>query len=145
MNEFHKNKQKGFTLIELLVAIAIIGVLSSIVLSTTNSTRDKSADVAALATARSVFPIVVECASEGYVINLLADSNTGGGTICSAGWGATIAWPKLPSGWSWINSFPGASPTDSLFVLQSIKTGGIYYVGCSYNGCSKNGPNLIPP
>ena len=63
-------KEKGFTLIELLVVIAIIGILSSIVLASLNSARDKGANAAVKADLngiRSQAEIVYDKGGQTYV------------------------------------------------------------------------------
>ena len=51
---FFVAKQRGFTLIELLVAIAIIGLLSSIVMAAVNDAREKSRDARRLSDMRQI-------------------------------------------------------------------------------------------
>ncbi|MEK7213754.1 MAG: type II secretion system protein [Patescibacteria group bacterium] len=49
-----KNSQKGFTLIELLVVIAIIGILSTVVLASLSSARNKSSDAKIISQIRDI-------------------------------------------------------------------------------------------
>jgi prepilin-type N-terminal cleavage/methylation domain-containing protein len=51
---FYFSRNKGFTLIELLVVISIIGLLSSVVLATLNTTRIKARDAQRIAALRQI-------------------------------------------------------------------------------------------
>lgn len=64
-----KKLQKGFTLIELLVVIAIIGILSSVVLASLNTARNKGADAAVrsnLANARAQAELYYDSNTNSY-------------------------------------------------------------------------------
>jgi prepilin-type N-terminal cleavage/methylation domain-containing protein len=61
--------RRGFTLIELLVVIAIIGILSSVVLASLNTARNKGADAAIksnLANARAEAELYYDSNSSSY-------------------------------------------------------------------------------
>ena len=49
-----KRKKSGFTLIELLVVIAIIGILSTVVISSLNSTRGRGKDTNRLSDVKQI-------------------------------------------------------------------------------------------
>ena len=82
-------KNRGFTLIELLVVIAIIGILSSVVLASLNSARNKGADAAIkanLANARAEAEIFYDTASVPTYAGVCAGSgaNTIGDNVTAA-------------------------------------------------------------
>ncbi|MEY2641083.1 MAG: hypothetical protein RL150_476 [Candidatus Parcubacteria bacterium] len=82
-------KQQGFTLIELLVVIAIIGILSSVVLASLNTARDKGADAAVkanLANARAQAELYYDDNGNSYDPD--GASNTG---VCDAAEADSIA------------------------------------------------------
>ena len=75
--------KKGFTLIELLVVIAIIGILSSVVLASLNTARDKGSDAAVKANLngmRSQAELFYDSNQNSY-----ADMMTGTGTAVPTG------------------------------------------------------------
>ena len=64
-----QNMKRGFTLIELLVVIAIIGILSSVVLVSLNTARNKGADAsikAQMAQARSQAEVFYDANGNSY-------------------------------------------------------------------------------
>ena len=121
---------KGFTLIELLVVIAIIGILSSVVLASLNTARNRGADAAVksnLANARAEAEIYYDttnsygtanstgtsnvCAATGA--NVIGDSvaaaaTAGGGTsscvVTATGWAASARLKGDTTAWYCVDS-----------------------------------------
>ena len=75
-----KREERGFTLIELLVVIAIIGILSSIVLASLNTARNKGKDASAKASLSSL-----RASAEIYYSGNSNYGTAGAGTVTSAG------------------------------------------------------------
>ncbi|MDB5265555.1 MAG: hypothetical protein JWM39_268 [Parcubacteria group bacterium] len=71
--------RRGFTLIELLVVIAIIGILSSVVLASLNTARNKGADAAVksnLEQARTQGELFYDANSNNYLQGAAGSGNT---------------------------------------------------------------------
>lgn len=89
-----KINQKGFTLIELLIVVAIIGVLSSIVLSSINSARKKARDARTLEDVRQIT----------IALNMARDASPTGS------WPGLTSWQCVKaSGSCWRNHYTGNS------------------------------------
>jgi len=79
--------KKGFTLIELLVVIAIIGILSSVVLASLNSARDKGDDAAIKANLNNIraqAELVYDDAGGSYAA-VCADTNISRAVVAAGG------------------------------------------------------------
>lgn len=108
---FQKNVNKGFTLIELLVVVAIIGILSSIILSSLGSARDKAKIAKAKSDLRQI----------SNAMYLLADDTGKWPNGCPAGeWENPEVYLDDPwAGLSSIISSPGAPSMGSGYTRYS--------------------------
>lgn len=127
---------RGFTLIELLVVIAIIGILSSVVLASLNTARNKGADAAIksnLSAARAEAEIYYDsngnqyhtastaaggvgvCASTGT--NVIGDSIAA--AISASGSGETVANSCYASQTAWAASVRMKSNTSEYYCVDS--------------------------
>ena len=101
------NKKSGFTLIELLVVIAIIGILSSIVLASLSTARNKGND----ARVKGQLSGMRAAAESYYSVSNNYGSNSGAGNnICSLTSTDTTGLYNLMNGTNYYN---GSAPTCS--------------------------------
>jgi len=126
------SRTRGFTLIELLVVIAIIGILSSVVLASLNTARQKGADAAIrsdLTNARPQAELYYDdhsnsydgvcSAGSGTINNQLAAaaSNAGVSVALNAIGGNNVACNDTPTAWA--AQAPLKATSNTFFCVDS--------------------------
>ncbi len=100
--------RQGFTLIELLIVIAIIGILAGVVLVSTNTARNKAANVATRAIMASIKNGIASCCYGEFQDGVLMD--VAGDDICSTPVGSIL--PTL-------DQFGGTGATAVAFAVTN--------------------------
>lgn len=108
----HTHYKKGFTLIELLVVIAIIGILSSVVLASLNSAREKSRDARRISDVKQM----------QLALELYFDSNANYATSTSS---------LVPTYIAAIPTDPSTGSAYSYAALGSGSTCSSYHIGAT--------------
>ena len=142
------NLKRGFTLIELLVVIAIIGILSSVVLASLNTARQKGTDAKIQSELRSI-----AVNAEIYYDNNANTYGTATNTSCTAGIFASTN-PNIAQIITDLTAAaPGANPvchssasmfaishaltasTTQHFCVDNTGKAGSYSAGATASGC----------
>ena len=125
-------QKKGFTLIELLVVIAIIGFLSSVVLVSMGSTREKARDSKRMSDMRQIVSAQALFYANPANIRYYECGNVAGGGDCgTANWPSSISiyMPKVPRDpkntgsniYIWADNTPGTATSFCAYAVLEIK------------------------
>ena len=109
-----KYKNKGFTLVELLVAIAIIGILASVVLISLLSQRNKAKFSNVVSGAASTAPYTAECYVRGVNLATAPNPFVANTAICA---GAGINWPNPGFSQTGLNCHYGATTNTTFSIV----------------------------
>lgn len=146
-----KNYAKGFTLIELLVVIAIIGILSSVVLVSLNSARQKGKDARVQAEVAQIraaleaeydgktYPSLTIASNSVTTATLSANMTTLTGDIVT-----TIGGSAFPNTNSIIIYSSSGNGLASNYGIYAVKPSGGYTCLDSYGNTNPNGTGNIP-
>jgi prepilin-type N-terminal cleavage/methylation domain-containing protein len=114
-----RNYKKGFTLIELLVVIAIIGILSSVVLASLNTARERGADAAIRSTINST-----RAEAELWYDGQTPNAYTG---LCAELTAAATAVNNAGGAGSWVCNPPLAATVADAYAISGQLSDGSYY------------------
>lgn len=122
-------KNKGFTLIELLVVIAIIGILSSVVLASLNTARNKGTDAAIKSQLAAIRPQaeIYYDTNSGYTTGgTFSAGDCVTGTVTGTLFGDTTIANQLKSVKSAAGSIVCAASSSAWAVSAPLKTSGYW-------------------
>lgn len=154
-------QNQGFTLIELLVVIAIIGLLSSIVLASLSTSRNKARLTKAVLTMQEINKTAYLCSLSGTAVNIPPTGSTGGTAVCATepmilpnlndigftycGSGGCGGWTGSSDSYA-ISIYSDAYPGQRKIVIcgSNYNASGWFFSGSSFNfsgttGCLKSG------